>query len=215
MLDASIGIHPHEAKLATEEDFLLLNELAKQPEVVAWGEIGLDFHYHHSPREIQEQVFIRQLGLARENHLPVIIHTREAEDRTLQILREYWDDCRLGGIMHCFSGSLDLAQECLDMGLLISFSGILTFPKSRTVQQVARIVPEHRILIETDCPYLAPVPHRGRRNEPAFVVQTAGALAEIKGLSLETVGRLTTENYLRFSKRESQRNSSREAPPPV
>lgn len=215
MLDASIGIHPHEARLATGEDFSQLSELSKQPEVVAWGEIGLDFHYHHSPQETQEQVFIHQLELARQSHLPVIIHTREAEDRTLQILKEYWADCGLGGIMHCFSGSLDLAQECLDMGFLISFSGILTFPKARTVQQVARIVPEHRLLIETDCPYLAPVPHRGRRNEPAFVARTADALAEIRGLSLETVGRLTTENYLRFSRREPQENPPRETSPPV
>jgi TatD DNase family protein len=132
----------------------------------------------------------------------VIIHTREAETQTIQLLKEHWADSGLSGILHCFSGSLELAQACLQMGFLISFSGILTFPKAHAVHQVAQVVPTDKMLIETDCPYLAPVPHRGHRNEPAFVIKTANTLAEIKGLTLEAVGRFTTENYIRFVGRD-------------
>ncbi len=197
-LDATIGIHPHEAKLASTSDFTILNHLSDHPKVVAWGEIGLDFHYHNSPQEIQEEVFIRQLSQASAKHLPVIIHTREAEEETLRILREHWAGSGLGGVLHCFTGTRSLAEECLDMGFLISFSGILTFPKAQPLREIARGVPLDRLLIETDCPYLAPVPYRGKRNEPAFVLEAARVLAELKGLSFEEVGRITSINYERL-----------------
>jgi TatD DNase family protein len=199
-LDASIGIHPHEAALATEEDFRLLAELAQHPAVIAWGEIGLDFHYDHSPREVQRFVFARQLRLAAERQLPVIIHTREAEEETLKLLKEDWGQAEIGGILHCYSGSLELVQAGLEMGFLVSFSGMLTFPKAQNVREVAQKVPMERLLIETDAPFLAPVPHRGKRNEPAFVVETAKAMAELKETSVETIGRQTSENYRRLFK---------------
>jgi len=194
-LDASIGIHPHEAALATDDDFRLLAELAEHPAVVAWGEIGLDFHYDYSPRDVQREVFVRQLKLAIDRRLPIIIHTRDAEEETLRVLEEYWGQPEIGGILHCYSGSLEFAQVGLEMGFWISFSGMLTFPKARTVRDVAYRVPMDRLLIETDAPFLAPVPHRGKRNEPAFVVETARAMAELKGLSIEMIARRTTENY--------------------
>ena len=199
-LDASIGIHPHEAALATEEDFRLLAELAKHSAVIAWGEIGLDFHYDHSPRDVQREVFARQLKLAAEQQLPVIIHTREAEEDTLKLLQENWGRPEIGGILHCYSGSLALAQAGLEMGFLVSFAGMLTFPKAHNVREVAQKVPMERLLIETDAPFLAPVPHRGKRNEPSFVVETARALAQLKGTSIDVIGRQTSENYRRLFK---------------
>ena len=197
-LDASIGIHPHEAALATEDDFRLLVELAKHSSVIAWGEIGLDFHYDHSPREVQRDVFARQLRLAAEQRLPVIVHTREAEEETLKVLQENWGQPEIGGILHCYSGSLELAQASLEMGFLVSFSGMLTFPKAQNVREVAQQVPMEQLLIETDAPFLAPVPHRGKRNEPSFVVETANAMAQLKGTSIEVIGRQTSENYRRL-----------------
>jgi len=194
-LDASIGIHPHEAALATEDDFRLLAELAKHSAVSAWGEIGLDFHYDHSPRDVQGDVFARQLRLAAERQLPVIIHTREAEEETLKVLQENWKQPEIGGILHCYSGSLALAQAGLEMGFRVSFSGMLTFPKAHSVREVAQQVPMERLLIETDAPFLAPVPHRGKRNEPSFVAETARALAPLQGTSIELIGSQTSENY--------------------
>jgi TatD DNase family protein len=199
-LDASVGIHPHEAKLATSEDFDRLKKLATHPKVVAWGEIGLDFHYDHSPREVQRTVFIQQLVLAQEAHLPIIIHTREAEAETLQILKQYWSRSGLGGILHCFSGTLEMAEECIKMGFMVSFSGMLTFPKAQDIRDVAKKIPLERLLIETDSPFLAPVPYRGRRNEPAYVVETARSLAQLRTLSPEAVGEITGGNYRQFFK---------------
>jgi TatD DNase family protein len=166
--------------------------------VIAWGEIGLDFHYDHSPREVQRDVFARQLRLAAERRLPVIIHTREAEKETLKVLQENWRQPEIGGILHCYSGSLELAQAGLEMGFWVSFSGMLTFQKAHNVREVAQKVPMERLLIETDAPFLAPVPHRGKRNEPSFVVETAKALAELKGTSIEVIGSQTSENYRRL-----------------
>ncbi|MCI0424045.1 MAG: TatD family hydrolase [Acidobacteria bacterium] len=214
-LDASIGIHPHEARLAAEEDFRLLTELAGHPAVVAWGEIGLDFHYDHSPRDVQLEVFARQLKLAADRRLPVIIHTREAERETLRALQEHWTQPHIGGILHCYSGSLELAESGLAMGFLISFSGMLTFPKAQSVRDVAQRVPLERLLIETDAPYLAPVPHRGKRNEPAFVVETAKALAQLKETSMEAIGRQTAENYRRLVDRGYSRDRGRFTRDPV
>ena len=199
-LDASVGIHPHDAKLATSQDFDRLKKLASHPKVVAWGEIGLDFHYNHSPPEAQRTVFIQQLVLAQETHLPIIIHTREAEAETLQILKQYWSSSGLGGILHCFSGTLEMAEECIQMGFMVSFSGMLTFPKAQEIRDVAKKIPLERLLIETDSPFLAPIPYRGRRNEPAYMVETAKSLAQLRSLSLEAVGEITAGNYGRFFK---------------
>ncbi len=199
-LDASIGIHPHEAKLATSKDFDRLKKLASHPKVVAWGEIGLDFHYDHSPREVQKRVFIQQLVLAQEAHLPVIIHTREAEAETLQILKQYWGRSGSGGVLHCFSGTLEMAEKCMEIGFMVSFSGMLTFPKAPAIRDVAKEIPLERLLIETDSPFLAPIPYRGKRNEPAYVVETAKALAQLRALSLEEVAEITAGNYRRFFK---------------
>ena len=197
-LDAAAGIHPHEAGSASEQSFEHLVRLARAGRLVAWGEIGLDFHYQHAAPEVQETVFIRQLVLARESRLPVVIHTREAETQTLRILGDHFGDGGPGGVMHCFTGSLTMAQRCLEMGFHISFSGMLTFPKAHEIRQVAQAMPMDRLLIETDAPYLAPVPFRGKRNEPAFVVETAKALAAVKQVSLEVIARCTTENYQRL-----------------
>lgn len=199
-LDASIGIHPHEAALATGDDFRLLTELSTHSTVVAWGEIGLDYHYDHSPREVQREVFARQLELAGERLLPVIIHTREAEEETLKLLQEHWGHAEIGGILHCYSGSLEFAQAGLEMGFLISFSGILTFPKANNIREVAKLVPMERLLIETDAPFLAPIPYRGKRNEPAYVAETAKVMAQVRETSIEVIARQTSENYRRLFK---------------
>lgn len=197
---ATVGIHPHESKLAQEKDFLEIKELAKHPKVLAIGEIGLDYYYDHSPREMQRAVFIRQLQIARDLGLPIVVHTREAEQDTLEILYQAWRPTKLGGILHCFTGSWELARAAMDMGFLISFSGILTFKKSQAIRDVARALPHEKVLIETDSPFLSPEPHRGKVNEPAFVVETARELAAIKGLTTEDVARITRFNFNRFFK---------------
>src|SRR5215813_2935321 len=192
----ALGTHPHDARLFDEKAETRLAELVKKSSrVIAWGEIGLDFHYDHSPREDQRNAFRRQLQLARSARLPVIIHTREAEDETIEILRTEWASARLPGVMHCFSGSARLAEQALELGLSISFSGIVTFKKAEELRDIAKAVPLERLLIETDCPYLAPVPFRGKRNEPAFVVEVARCIAEIRGMALEEVARITTSNF--------------------
>jgi TatD DNase family protein len=189
---ATIGVHPHDASKATEETWTSMRELAAHPKVLAVGEIGLDYHYDFSPREVQCEVFERQLTLAAECGKPIVIHTREAWDDTLAILRAHW---RGGGIMHCFTGDEAQARQSLDLGFHLSFGGVLTFPKAEEVRQAARMAPVDRLLIETDCPYLAPVPHRGKRNEPAFVVETARRLAEVRGVPVETIAEATTGNF--------------------
>jgi TatD DNase family protein len=187
------GVHPHEAKLMDEEVYFAMKDLAKNPKIVAIGEIGLDFHYDHSPRDVQAQVFRLQIGMARELGLPITIHDREAHQLTLEILDEThaWD---LGGIIHCYSGSWQMARQIIKKGYYIAVGGVLTFPNAARIKEVVREIPMDKLLIETDCPYLAPAPYRGKRNEPAYVVRTAEAIAEIKGLPLEEVGRITTEN---------------------
>jgi TatD DNase family protein len=189
---ATIGVHPHDASKATPETWARLRELAAHPKVLAVGEIGLDYHYDFSPREVQRAVFERQLALAAETGKPVVIHTREAWDDTLATLRTHW---RGGGIMHCFTGDESQAKQALDLGFHLSFGGVLTFPKADAVRQAARITPQDRLLVETDCPYLAPVPHRGKRNEPAFVVETVRRLAEVRGSAPEAIAGATTRNF--------------------
>jgi len=192
---ATIGVHPHDASKATPETWTSMRRLADHPKVLAVGEIGLDYHYDFSPRDVQRAVFERQLALAAECAKPVVIHTREAWDDTLAILRSQW---RGAGIMHCFSGGEAQAREALDLGFHLSFGGVLTFPKADAVRQAARIAPLDRLLVETDCPYLAPVPHRGKRNEPAFVVETARRLAEVRGDTPEALAEATTRNFERL-----------------
>jgi TatD DNase family protein len=201
---ATIGVHPHDASKATPETFLRLRELAPHPKVLAVGEIGLDYHYDFSPREVQRDVFARQLEIASDAGLPVVIHTREAWDDTLALLRENWHG---GGIMHCFTGDEQQARQALDLGFHLSFGGVLTFPKAETVRQAARITPDDRLLVETDCPYLAPVPHRGKRNEPAFVVASVKRLAEVRGRASEEVAELTTGNFEQLCLRGKPGNS--------
>jgi len=201
---ATIGIHPHEARLATEKDFDELSALARNPKVVAWGEIGLDYFYDHSPRETQRSVLIKQLDLAYVAKLPVVIHCRpsanseNAWDECLEILKKQWASSGLGGVLHCFTGQMEHARRALDMGFMISFAGNVTFPKAQTIRDAARDLPLDRIFIETDSPFLAPVPHRGKRNEPAFVREVARQIGELRGTSAEEIGLQTAQNVSRF-----------------
>jgi TatD DNase family protein len=201
---SSIGIHPHEAKLATEADFSELESLAKNPKVIAWGEIGLDYWYDHSPREVQRSVFLKQLELARAAALPIIIHCRpsaageDAWDDTISLLRQHWASSGLGGILHCFTGTLAHAQAAIDMGFMVSFAGNITFPKATDIREAAAAVPLDRMLLETDAPYLAPVPFRGQRNEPAYVKEVARKIGDLRQMLTDEVGAQTTENFLRF-----------------
>ncbi len=196
-LYATVGVHPHDASKATEETFERLRELLRHPKVLALGEIGLDYHYDFSPRDVQREVFERQIDLAKEAGKPIVIHTREAWADTLSVLRALWQG---EGIMHCFTGDEAQAREALECGFYLSFGGVLTFPKAESVREAARITPEDRLLIETDCPYLAPVPHRGKRNEPALIAETARRLAEVRGVTLDDIARVTTANFERLCK---------------
>jgi TatD DNase family protein len=196
---AAVGVHPHDAKLYDEAaERRLLGLIGRGRPVVAWGEIGLDYHYDHSPREVQREVFSRQLALARETGVPVIIHSREADEETAEILRDVYAGAPRGGVMHCFGGGPALAEAALEIGFYISFAGNVTFKKAEGLREVARTVPLERLLVETDCPYLAPVPLRGRRNEPAYVVETARFLAALRGVEPEELGRVTSENFSRL-----------------
>ncbi len=201
---ASIGLHPHEAKLADDAALAHLEKLARHPRIVAWGEIGLDYWYDFSPRDVQRWAFHKQLELAQAAKKPIIIHCRTSKDSTdawddlFDILRKHWARHGLGGIMHCFGGTLEQARASLDMGFLISFAGNVTFPKAEDIRVAAREVPLDRMLIETDSPYLAPVPHRGKRNEPAFVTEVARCIGELRSLPPEEVGELTSANFFRF-----------------
>ncbi len=192
---ATIGVHPHDASKAVPDTFVALRELAAHPKVLAIGEIGLDYHYDFSPREVQRRVFEKQLEIAGESGKPIVIHTREAWEDTVAVLRERW---RGAGIMHCFTGGEQQAREALGLGFHLSFGGVLTFPKAEAVRQAARITPEDRLLVETDCPYLAPAPYRGKRNEPAFVVETVRRLAEVRGCTPSDIADVTTTNFERL-----------------
>jgi len=192
---ATVGVHPHDASKATAETFDRLRELARHPKVAAIGEIGLDYHYDFSPREVQRSVFARQLEIAAESGKPISIHTREAWEDTVAMLRGNWHGA---GIMHCFTGDARQAEEALALGFHVSFAGVVTFPKAEANREAARIVPEDRLLIETDCPYLAPAPYRGKRNEPAFIVETARKLAGVRGVSVDAIARATARNFERL-----------------
>jgi TatD DNase family protein len=195
----AIGTHPHDARFYDDQAEEKTRSLIQHGErVVAWGEIGLDFHYDNSPRDVQVDVFKRQLRAARDLNLPVIIHTREAESETIEILKSDYAGADRRGVFHCFSGSEDLAKRALEIGFMISFSGIVTFRKAEELRNVARQVPLDRLLVETDCPYLTPVPYRGKRNEPAYVVEVARCLAGLHGLEIDELAHVTTENFMRF-----------------
>ena len=194
---ASAGVHPHEARLATSAAFDELRGLAREGRLVAIGEIGLDFHYDHSPRDTQREVFRAQVRLARETGLPVIIHTREADDETATLLEEEGAG-EAGGVIHCFTGGRELARRALALGFYVSFSGIVAFPKAELIHEVAKSVPLERLLVETDAPFLAPPPHRGKRNEPAFVSEVARKLAALRGVAIETIGTAGSENFRRL-----------------
>jgi TatD DNase family protein len=195
---ATVGIHPHDAAKAGPDDFKRLADLLAHPKVLAIGEIGLDYHYDFSPREVQKSVFTRQMEIAALAKKPIVIHTREAWDDTLALIEQHWAPHGIGGIMHCFSGGPGEARRALDVGFYLSFGGIVTFPKALAVQEAAKSAPRDRILIETDAPYLAPVPKRGKRNEPALIVHTARKLAELRGESYEELCNTTAENFRRL-----------------
>ena len=195
---AAIGTHPHDARLYNDVAEQKIKTLINNNHVIAWGEIGLDFHYDNSPRDVQIDVFKRQLHAARECNLPVIIHTREAEPETIDILQSQYKDAPRRGIFHCFSGSMELAHRAIEIGFMISFSGIVTFKKADDLREVAKQVPLDRLLIETDCPYLTPIPYRGKRNEPAYVVEVARSLATLHGIDIEEMAHITSENFKRF-----------------
>jgi TatD DNase family protein len=197
-ISCSLGTHPHSAEEEGDVTTARLVELGAHPKVVAIGETGLDYYYDNSPRDLQQEAFRRHIRAALELRLPVIVHTRDAEDDTIRILREEAQGTGLTGVLHCFSSSPQLAEDAIEFGFHISFSGIITFKKSEELRDTARKVPLDRMLVETDAPFLAPIPKRGQRNEPAFVVHTAKVLAELHGLSAEALADKTTENFFKL-----------------
>jgi TatD DNase family protein len=201
---ASAGIHPHEAKLADEEAYEKLDQLLQQPEIIACGEIGLDYYYDHSPRDVQQAAFTRQMEIAATRRKPIIIHCRPSDnstnawDETLSLIEQQWAQTGLGGILHCFTGEWAHARRALDCGFLISFAGNITYPKSQSIREVAAKVPLDRILVETDAPFLAPIPYRGKRNESAWVREVAAKVAQVRGLDPDTIATATTTNFFRL-----------------
>lgn len=197
----SVGVHPHQANefahdppAAAERTRVVIES---EPLSRAVGEIGLDYHYDLSPRDVQQQVFREQIQLARRLRLPIVIHTREAEADTFRILEE--ENARdIGGVFHCFTGDREMATRCLDIGFYLSLAGIVTFPRALELKEVAKMVPLDRLLVETDSPYLAPVPHRGKRNEPAYVARVAEVIAELRGSTVEEIDRATQANHERL-----------------
>ncbi|MGQ9631483.1 MAG: TatD family hydrolase [bacterium] len=192
---ATVGFHPHEAKAWSDSTYDKLKSAARHPKVVAIGEAGLDYHYENSPAKVQREVFRKMIHLSKEVGLPLVVHSRDAEADTLRILSEERPE---GAVMHCFSGGPELARRYIDMGFFISIAGVVTFPKAIKTQEVVRAIPLDRLVIETDAPHLAPIPHRGRRNEPSYVEFVARKIAEIKGCRCEEVSRATSENAVRF-----------------
>jgi TatD DNase family protein len=201
---ASAGVHPHEAQLADDAAYTKLDGLLNEPEVLACGEIGLDYYYDHSPREVQKAVFTRQMEIAAAHRKPIIIHCRPSDnstnawDDTLAMIETEWSSTGLGGILHCFTGEWTHARRAMDLGFMISFAGNITFPKAQPIRDVLAQVPLDRVLIETDAPFLAPVPNRGKRNEPGWVAQVAAKVAEVKSIAPDEAALRTTENFHRF-----------------
>ncbi|CAN7605121.1 TatD family hydrolase [Rossellomorea sp. LjRoot5] len=196
-LYAAIGWHPVDAIDMNDEDLAWIEELSQHPKVVAIGEMGLDYHWDKSPKDVQKEVFRKQIQLAKKVKLPIVIHNREATQDIVDILREEGAE-EVGGIMHCFSGSPEIAQECVEMNFYISLGGPLTFKNAKKPKDVAKEIPLEKLLIETDCPYLAPHPYRGKRNEPAYVKLVAEQIAELKEVPLEEVEKITTENAMKL-----------------
>ena len=190
----SVGVHPHDASQVEERHYCLIEKLSENLRVIAVGETGLDYFYDNSPRDVQREVFRQQLRLAKKLGLPVIVHTRDADEDTERILRE---EAPPLGVIHCFTSSARLADFALGIGFSISFSGIVTFPKSQPLAEIARRIPLDRILVETDCPYLAPVPHRGKRNEPVYVADTARFVAALRDISVDELAGQTAANFNR------------------
>jgi len=195
---STVGIHPHEAKEVTQQHLDELARLAKHSKVIAWGEIGLDYFYDHSPRDVQATVFRSQMELAHTAKLPIIIHCRDAWDDCLALIEQHWRPSGLAGILHCFTGTFGHAKRGLDMGFLISFAGNATYPKTQNIRDVAKEIPLDRILIETDSPFLAPQPYRGKRNEPAYVAEVAKTLATVRNLAPEEIAAATAANFRRL-----------------
>jgi TatD DNase family protein len=195
---ASVGTHPHEAKELTPQHLEQLAKLAKHPRVIAYGEIGLDYFYDHSPRDVQARVFREQMELAQHAKLPIIIHCRDAWLDCMNMLENAWKPAGLGGILHCFTSTLEDAKRGVDMGFMISFAGNSTYPKAQNLRDVAKALPLENLLIETDAPFLAPQPHRGKRNEPAYVGEVAKAIASVRNLAAEEVATATAANFRRF-----------------
>jgi TatD DNase family protein len=195
---ASVGTHPHEAKDLTPAHLEQLAKLARHPRVIAYGEIGLDYFYDHSPRDVQQRVFREQMELAANAKLPIIIHCRDAWPDCMQMLEEHWRPSGLGGILHCFTSTLEDARRGMEMGFLISFAGNSTYPKAQNLRDVAKALPLEKILIETDAPFLAPQGYRGKRNEPAYVGEVAKSIASVRNLAAEDVGRATAANFRSF-----------------
>jgi TatD DNase family protein len=194
----SVGVHPHDAKEVTPQHLDELARLAQHPKVIAWGEIGLDYFYDHSPRDVQAAVFRSQMELAHRAKLPIIIHCRDAWDDCLSLIERHWKPTGLGGILHCFTGTIDHARRGMDMGFLISFAGNSTYPKTQNLRDVAKELPLGGILIETDAPYLAPQAYRGKRNEPAYVEEVAKSLAAVRNLPPEEIAAATADNFRRL-----------------
>ncbi len=194
---ATIGVHPHDCARVPEEDWAAADRLARDPRVVGVGETGLDFHYDHSPRADQERAFRRSLATARAAGKPVVVHVREADEACARVLREEGVP-EAGGVIHCFTGDAAAARAYLDLGLFVSVAGVVTFRNAEAIRDAVRIVPRDRLLVETDCPFLAPIPYRGKRNEPAYVVETARKVAELWGATTEEVARVTGENARRL-----------------
>jgi TatD DNase family protein len=196
---ASVGVHPHDAKLYDDHaEETLIGLVKSSRKVIAWGEIGLDYYYDHSPRAVQVEVFKRQIRTARALDLPIIIHSRDADRETVEILTEECSYPEFKGIMHCFGGTAEMARDLMNIGFLISFAGNVTFKKAENLREAARVVPLDRLLIETDCPFLTPIPFRGKRNEPLYVAETAKFLADFYGVGVEKLADRTTRNFLDF-----------------
>ncbi len=197
---ATVGVHPHEVKTIEDNSYPILEQLAQHPKVVAYGEVGLDYYYMHSPKDLQQRHFKEQIRLAKGLGLPLVIHTRQAQQETLAVLQEEKAD-EIGGVFHCYTGDLSTAQAALSLNFFISFSGIITFQKALDLQEVARQIPVESLMVETDCPYLAPIPHRGKRNEPSYVRHVAEKLSQLKDLPYEDLARLTTQNTRKLFKK--------------